>query len=236
MVLHFGIRSRIYYIYLTNNCLSTRYEVSTSHNVVTNSHARSWLAVIVRKKMQISWDDIFRLYQMVHALTIKTLPICILHQDYVRNERILVIEDKDKLTFENAGGFFEGDYEEYIMGQKTPKRYRNPFLAKAMDNVKMVDSKGYGIHNLFVRQKERYLPMPDYEGTDDSHVVMHLPGRILDEKYSIMLLENSNINASSTKSCRDAFLRLGKQDCRIKSPIAKTWQLAETQECVSTVW
>lgn len=35
--------------------------------------------------------------------------------------------------------------------------------------------------------------MPDYEGTDDSHVVMHLPGRILDEKYSIMLLENSNI-------------------------------------------
>lgn len=70
--------SRIYYIYLTNNCLSTRYEVSTSHNVVTNSHARSWLAVIVRKKMQISWDDIFRLYQMVHALTIKPLPICIL--------------------------------------------------------------------------------------------------------------------------------------------------------------
>ena len=46
----------------------------------------------------------------------------------------------------------------------------------------------------------------------------------------------SYFNVSSTKSCRDAFLRLGKQDCRIKSPIAKTWQLAETQECVSTVW
>ena len=42
-------------------------------------------------------------------------------------------------------------------------------------------------------------------------------------------------NVSSTKTCRDAFLRLGKQDCRIKSPVAKTWQLAETQECVSTV-
>lgn len=120
---------------------------------------------------------------------------CILHQDYVRNERILVIEDNEKLTFENAGGFFEGDYEEYIMGQKTPKRYRNPFLAKAMDNVKMVDSKGYGIHNLFVRQKERYLPMPDYEGTDDSHVVMHLPGRILDEKYSIIFMPPKSILA-----------------------------------------
>lgn len=119
---------------------------------------------------------------------------CILHQDYVCNERILVIEDTDKLTFENAGGFYEGDYEEYITGQKTPKCYRNPFLAKAMDNVKMVDSKGYGIHNMFLRQKERYLPMPDYKGSNDSRVVMHLPGTVLDEKYSIMLLENSNIN------------------------------------------
>ena len=81
------------------------------------------------------------------------------------------------------------------MGQKTPKRYRNPFLAKAMDNVKMVDSKGYCIHNLFVRQKERYLPMPDYEGTDDSHVVMHLPGRILDEKYSIIFMPPKSILA-----------------------------------------
>ena len=119
---------------------------------------------------------------------------CILHQDYVCNERILVIEDTDKLTFENAGGFYEGDYEEYITGQKTPKRYRNPFLAKAMDNVKMVDSKGYGIHNMFLRHQERYLPRPDYKGSNDSRVVMHLPGTVLDEKYSIMLLENSNIN------------------------------------------
>lgn len=118
---------------------------------------------------------------------------CILHQDYVCNERILVIEDDDKLTFENAGSFFEGNYEEYIMGEKTPKRYRNPFLAKAMDNVKMIDSKGYGIHNMFVRQKERYLPMPNYDESDDSHVIMQLPGTVMDEKYSLMLMENSDI-------------------------------------------
>lgn len=119
---------------------------------------------------------------------------CILHQDYVCNERILVIEDDDKLTFENAGSFFEGNYEEYIMGQKTPKRYRNPFLAKAMDNVKMIDSKGYGIHNMFVRQKERYLPMPCYDDSDDSHVVMQLPGNVLDKKYSLLLMEKSDIS------------------------------------------
>lgn len=118
---------------------------------------------------------------------------CIAHQDYVRDERIVVTEEKDRLTFENAGCFFEGDYKEYICGQKTPRWYRNPFLVKAMLNVKMIDSQGYGIHSLYTRQKERYLPMPDYDGTDDTHVVMHLPGAVIDENYSLMLIENNDI-------------------------------------------
>lgn len=76
---------------------------------------------------------------------------CIAHQDYVRDERIVVTEEKDRLTFENAGSFYEGNYEQYILGTKNPKRYRNPFLVKAMLNVKMIDSQGYGIHNLYLR-------------------------------------------------------------------------------------
>ena len=78
---------------------------------------------------------------------------CIAHQDYTKDERILVTEDKEKLTFENAGCFYEGDYEQYILGEKTPKKYRNPFLVKAMLNVKMIDSQGFGIHNMYMRQK-----------------------------------------------------------------------------------
>ena len=42
------------------------------------------------------------------------------------------------------------------------------------------------------------------------------------------------ISVSSTKSCRDAFLRLGTRDCRMKLAIAEAWRFAETQECVST--
>ncbi len=119
---------------------------------------------------------------------------CIAHQNFLQNERIVVTEDKDKLTFENAGGFLEGDYTQYIWGTKTPKLYRNPFLMRAMVNLKMIDSQGYGIHNLFVRQKERFLPMPDYNGTDDSHVVMHMYGTVIDENYSLQLFANQTIN------------------------------------------
>lgn len=117
---------------------------------------------------------------------LEALHNCIAHQDYTKNERIILTETKDKLKFENAGVFFDGTFEEYVSGERTPRSYRNPFLMKAMVNVKMIDSQGYGIHNLFVRQKERYLPMPDYEDSDSSHVIVNLPGTVIDVNYSLM--------------------------------------------------
>lgn len=57
---------------------------------------------------------------------------CIAHQQYERNARIIVTETENDLTFWNAGDFFEGTYEDYMLGTKTPRKYRNPFLAAAM--------------------------------------------------------------------------------------------------------
>lgn len=125
---------------------------------------------------------------------LEALHNCVAHQDYTLDERIRVTEDKEKLTFENAGCFFEGDYGQYVLGKKTPKRYRNPALMKAMVNVKMIDSQGYGIHNLFLRQKERFLPMPDYDESTDSQVVLHLPGIVIDTNYSLLLMSDHEID------------------------------------------
>ena len=129
---------------------------------------------------------------------LEALHNCVAHQDYALDERIRVTEDKEKLTFENAGCFFDGEYEQYILGEKTPKRYRNPALMKAMVNVKMIDSQGYGIHNLFLRQKERFLPMPDYDGSTESQVVLHLPGIVMDTDYSLLLMSNNEVNLTET--------------------------------------
>lgn len=76
---------------------------------------------------------------------------------------IIVTEYKGSLIFQNDGSFFEGDYRQYITGEKTPKSYLNRALVKAIVNIKMIDTQGYGIHKMFVSQKERYLPMPDYD-------------------------------------------------------------------------
>ena len=118
----------------------------------------------------------------------------IAHQKYEKNARIIVTENMDSLKFQNDGNFYEGDYKEYITGEKTPKSYRNPALVKAMVNIRMIDTQGYGIHKMYQSQKDRYLPMPDYDLSTADEVVLNLPGTIIDENYSLMLLANQDMS------------------------------------------
>jgi len=76
---------------------------------------------------------------------LEALHNAIAHQDYASNSRIVLTEKVDKLVFSNAGGFFEGNPDEYVLGEKTPEKYRNPWLAKAMVSLNMIDTVGYGI-------------------------------------------------------------------------------------------
>ena len=128
---------------------------------------------------------------------LESLHNCIAHQSYEQNARIIVMERENELEFRNRGRFFDGSPEDYILGDKVPDDYRNPFLVQAMANIKMIDTEGFGIHKLYVKQKERFLPMPDYDKSDDDHVVLTLPGTIIDEDYSLMLMENADIDLAT---------------------------------------
>lgn len=128
---------------------------------------------------------------------LEALHNCIMHQDYAMNERILVHEYVDKIVFTSAGAFYDGDYEEYLEGKKTPKRYRNQFLSNAMVTLKMVDSQGYGIYQMYENQKERYLPMPDYEHSTATHVVLEMPGQVISPEYSEALMRDVSLDLST---------------------------------------
>ena len=133
-----------------------------------------------------------------NEVILEALHNCIAHQNYAENARIIVIERENELEFRNSGGFYDGTYEDYITGERIPKKYRNPFLAQAMANIKMIDTEGFGIHKMFVSQKDRFLPMPDYDKSDSDTVVLTLPGTVIDENYSLLLLENSDIDLTTT--------------------------------------
>ena len=133
-----------------------------------------------------------------NEVILEALHNCIAHQNYAENARIIVIERENELEFRNSGGFYDGTYEDYITGERIPIKYRNPFLAQAMANIKMIDTEGFGIHKMFVSQKDRYLPMPDYDKSDIDTIVLTLPGTVIDENYSLLLLENSDIDLATT--------------------------------------
>ena len=127
-------------------------------------------------------------------IVLEALHNCIAHQDYTRCERVLVIERPGELVFQSAGAFYDGTPQDYVLGNRTPTRYRNKFLAEAMFNLRMMDTLGYGIREVMFRgQMARYLPLPDYDLSDPARVVLSLPGRFIDENYSRVLLTYSDI-------------------------------------------
>jgi len=127
---------------------------------------------------------------------LEALHNCIAHQDYSLNSRILVTEQIDKLIFTYAGNFFEGKPDDYSFGNKTPAKYRNLWLATAMVNLGMIDRLGYGIHSLCVSQMRRFFPMPDYDMSQPDNVILKMYGHSIDENYSKLLIQESNLTLS----------------------------------------
>jgi ATP-dependent DNA helicase RecG len=127
-------------------------------------------------------------------IVLEALHNCIAHQDYIRCERILVIERPTELVFQNAGNFFDGSPQDYIVSNRTPTRYRNRALAQTMVHLRMIDTMGFGIRDvMFKGQARRFFPLPDFDLSDPAHVVLRIQGRFIDENYSRALLTHEDL-------------------------------------------
>lgn len=124
----------------------------------------------------------------------ETLHNCIAHQDYRLGGRINVVEEPDTLLFTNLGGFIPGSVENMIHRDAPPEVYRNRFLAQAMVNLNMIDTIGSGIKRMFKIQRDRYFPLPDFDLAEPGRVKVRHTGKILDEKYTQMLIENTDLD------------------------------------------
>jgi ATP-dependent DNA helicase RecG len=126
-------------------------------------------------------------------LLLEALHNCIAHQDYERCERIVVEERMGSLRLANAGGFIEGQPEDYFEGTRTPRLYRNHWLAQAMNNIAMIDKGGFGIGEMVRLQRDRFLPLPDYEGSDAANTVFNVWGQTLSAEYSRLLMDRPGL-------------------------------------------
>ena len=126
-------------------------------------------------------------------MVLEALHNCIAHQDYSQNARVTVTEYVDRLVLENRGSFYDGKPEDYILGEHSPSSYRNPQLVKAMRELNMIDTMGYGIHQMYADQRKRYLPLHDYDLSDRS-VRMTIYGHVVDEAYSSLLVKRPDLS------------------------------------------
>lgn len=119
---------------------------------------------------------------------------CIVHQNYKLHGNINVMEYKDKLIITNEGNFIPETIENVLKDGFSSPYYRNQFLANAMVNLNMIDTVGSGIRRVYDIQKKKFFPMPDYDLSEDNRVKVTLYGKIIDEKYSKILFEKTNLD------------------------------------------
>ena len=113
-------------------------------------------------------------------------PLCnaIAHQDYSLSARIEVVEYEDeRLRFKNYGTFLPLSVESVVENDFPESRYRNKFLVEAMRNVKMVETEGGGIRKLYLQQ-------------GGQTVICEIEGRVLDENFAKILVNNPNLTLS----------------------------------------
>ena len=124
----------------------------------------------------------------------ETLHNAIAHQDYLKGGRINLVEEPETLIFTNLGDFLPGDVEEVIKRDAPPEFYRNRFLAEAMVSFNMIDTIGSGIKRMFQKQRQRFFPLPDYDLLEPGLVKVKIIGKVIDEKYTKLLVTMDNLS------------------------------------------
>lgn len=57
----------------------------------------------------------------------------------------------------------------------------------------MIDTMGYGIHEMHKTQAQRYFPLPDYDLSEPNVVRMTIHGAVVDPAYSRLLIQNTQL-------------------------------------------
>jgi len=123
----------------------------------------------------------------------ESLNNCIAHQDYTLRGKIIVVENEDAtLTFVNSGEFIPQTIRHVIDNDAPERYYRNQFLADAMVTLKMIDTIGSGIKRMFMIQRERFFPLPDYDFSQHK-VKVTITGKVLNVEYARKLAQTPNL-------------------------------------------
>jgi len=98
----------------------------------------------------------------------------LIHRDYTRLGAVHVQWHEERIEISNPGGFPEGVRLDNLL--VTPPRPRNPLLADAFKRAGVVERTARGIDTIFFEQLRNGRPAPSYDRSNESGVVLVLPG------------------------------------------------------------
>ena len=113
----------------------------------------------------------------------------LVHRDYTRLGAVHVQWHDNRIEISNPGGFPEG----VCLGNLlvTPPRPRNPLLADAFKRAGIVERTGRGIDTIFYEQLRNGRPAPNYERSNETGVVLVLPGGKASLEFARLVAEES---------------------------------------------
>ena len=113
----------------------------------------------------------------------------LIHRDYTRLGAVHVQWHEDRIEIANPGGFPEGVRLDNLL--VAPPRPRNPLLADAFKRAGIVERTARGIDTIFYEQLRNGRPAPSYERSDDTGVVLVLPGGEANLEFIRLMVEES---------------------------------------------
>jgi ATP-dependent DNA helicase RecG len=121
----------------------------------------------------------------------------VIHRDYTVSESSFVMQYQTCIEIRSPGGFPEGVTIENIIDESRP---RNKLIADVLYVCELVEQFGNGVNLMFAKQLSLGKQPPDYNSSDDLHVMLRLDGNIQDVEFAKYVLavaekEHKDLNA-----------------------------------------
>ena len=113
----------------------------------------------------------------------------LIHRDYTRLGAVHVQWHDDRVEISNPGGFPEGVRLDNLL--VTQPRPRNPLLADAFKRAGVVERTARGIDTIFFEQLRNGRPAPSYARSNETGVVLVLPGGRANLAFARLVAEES---------------------------------------------
>lgn len=113
----------------------------------------------------------------------------LIHRDYTRLGAVHVQWHDDRIEISNPGGFPEGVRLDNLL--VTQPRPRNPLLADAFKRAGVVERTARGIDTIFFEQLRNGRPAPSYARSNETGVVLVLPGGKANLAFARLVAEES---------------------------------------------